>query len=158
MKTIFILAIATVLAVPASAATVKYTAAMTGPKESTPTDSKGTGPGSVSINGNELSVSVSWKDLTGPAVAGHIHCCAEPGSDGPPAIMLMPKAAASGSLEMKVDLSKAGSYGADFLKEHGGTAAGAQKALVDGLAAGEGYINLHTAKYPPGEIRGQLKD
>jgi len=39
---------------------------------------------------------------------------------------------------------------------HGGTAAGAEAALVGGLAAGQAYFNIHTSPFPGGEIRGQF--
>src|SRR5262249_40127004 len=37
-----------------------------------------------------------------------------------------------------------------------GTVAGANAALVSGIAAGETYLNVHTTNFPNGEIRGFL--
>jgi hypothetical protein len=38
----------------------------------------------------------------------------------------------------------------------GGTAAGAEAALLAGLQSGRAYFNVHTTAYPGGEIRGFL--
>ncbi len=38
----------------------------------------------------------------------------------------------------------------------GGTAAGAEAALINGMLAGNAYVNIHNSFYPGGEIRGQL--
>jgi hypothetical protein len=38
----------------------------------------------------------------------------------------------------------------------GGTAAGAEAALINGILAGNAYVNIHNAVFPGGEIRGQL--
>jgi hypothetical protein len=40
----------------------------------------------------------------------------------------------------------------------GGTAAGAEAALVTGLLAGRAYLNVHTSFAPGGEIRGFLQE
>jgi hypothetical protein len=45
-------------------------------------------------------------------------------------------------------------YTSGFLSAHGGTAAGAEAALIAGLNAGDAYVNIHDAVFPGGEIRG----
>ena len=48
-------------------------------------------------------------------------------------------------------------YTASFLTNFGGgTAAGAEAALLEGFAAGTAYSNIHNEVFPGGEIRGQL--
>jgi hypothetical protein len=47
-------------------------------------------------------------------------------------------------------------YTAAFETANGGTAAGAESALVAALFAGQAYANIHDATFPGGEIRGQL--
>jgi hypothetical protein len=39
-----------------------------------------------------------------------------------------------------------------------GIAAGEFGELVAALRAGRAYANVHTTKFPPGEIRGQIND
>jgi hypothetical protein len=39
---------------------------------------------------------------------------------------------------------------------NGGTTAGAEAALLNGSAAGQSYLNIHTVAFPAGEIRGFL--
>jgi hypothetical protein len=41
--------------------------------------------------------------------------------------------------------------------ENGGTPAGAEAALLAGLASGSAYLNIHTTLFPGGEIRGFLQ-
>jgi hypothetical protein len=57
-----------------------------------------------------------------------------------------------------IDLTLTSSYTAGFLNTFGGgTAAGAETALVDGMKAGRAYFNIHTTAFPGGEIRGFLE-
>jgi hypothetical protein len=42
------------------------------------------------------------------------------------------------------------------VSSHGGTVASAEAALLDGLRAGQTYLNIHTSMFPGGEIRGVL--
>jgi hypothetical protein len=39
-----------------------------------------------------------------------------------------------------------------------GIAAGEFSELVDALRAGRAYANVHSSKFPGGEIRGQIND
>ena len=48
-------------------------------------------------------------------------------------------------------------YNAPFVTANGGTAAGAEAALLAGIAAGKAYFNVHTQSVPGGEIRGFLQ-
>jgi hypothetical protein len=115
-----------------------YTATMTSGEEVPPAaNSKGTGTAEVSVDikTNELTWKVSYSGLTGPATMGHIHGPAGPGANAG-VVVPFPNVANATSAEGKAKLTQA-QYG--------------------DLAAGLYYVNIHTAQYPGGEIRGQLK-
>ena len=60
----------------------------------------------------------------------------------------------SGSYTHTFDLTSSSVYTSGFLNNFGGgTAAGAQAALINGLNAGHAYVNIHNAVFPGGEIR-----
>jgi hypothetical protein len=62
----------------------------------------------------------------------------------------------SGSYVHLFDLLDLTSYNPAFVTAHGGTAASAEAALIDGLNAGQAYLNIHTTFRTGGEIRGFL--
>lgn len=95
-----------------------------------------------------LFYTVNWSGLTGPVAAMHIHGLADPGSNA--GIVQNIITASNG-----IATPNPTRYGTS------GTFAGSM--YVDGVAikeadilAGKFYINIHTATYPGGEIRGQL--
>lgn len=98
--------------------------------------SQGQGTAEVHVDPKtyDITYKVSWSGLSAPAVAGHIHGPARPGAN---AGVMVPFAGVAGqtSVEGKAHL----------------TAAQYQE-----LAAGSTYVNIHTARHPGGEIRGQL--
>lgn len=115
-----------------------YTATLTPAEEVPPAaESKGSGTAEVHVNimTNEITYKVTWNGLTGAATMGHIHGPAEPGKEAKP-VVPFEGVAGKTSVEGKAKLTAA-QYG--------------------DLAAGLYYVNVHTAKYPNGEIRGQLK-
>jgi hypothetical protein len=54
------------------------------------------------------------------------------------------------------DLTQATSWNPAFVTANGGTTAGAEAALLAGLAADQAYLNIHTTNFGGGEIRGFL--
>jgi len=115
-----------------------YTATLTAGEEVPPaTDSQGKGTAEVTVNTttNELTWKVSYSGLTGPATMGHIHGPAEKGKNA------------------GVIVTFTGVAGATSAE---GTGKLTQAQFGD-LAAGFCYVNIHTAKHPGGEIRGQLE-
>lgn len=115
-----------------------YTATMTPAEEVPPaTDSQGKGTIEVRVDTstNELTYKVTWSGLTGPATMGHIHGPADRGKEAKPVVPFVDVAGKT-STEGKAKITQA-QYG--------------------DLAAGLWYANIHTAKYPNGEIRGQLE-
>jgi hypothetical protein len=91
-------------------------------------------------------------------VAAHIHCCTSPGANIGVAVGFPNfPAVVSGTYHHVFDLTDPTIYTASFLNNFGGgTAAGAQVALLAGLDNGLAYVNIHNAVFPGGEIRGQL--
>ena len=82
---------------------------------------------------HKLTYTVTYAGLTGPAAAGHLHGPADMGKN---AGVLVPfKGSLASPIKGTVTLTAA------------------QQADV---LAGKSYVNIHTAQYPGGEIRGQV--
>lgn len=88
-----------------------------------------------------LSYTVRWNSLTGPVASAHIHGTAQKGVN-------------AGILQ---------DWTASITKAVAGTYTGT--VLIDGvvfneedLLLGRYYVNIHTATYPGGEIRGQIEN
>jgi hypothetical protein len=142
----------------AADAAAVYKGTLSGDQETIPNASTATGFGTASLSDdmNTLTVELSWEGLSAPAAAGHIHCCAFLGANGPVAIDLAPVAAVTGSTSGVFDLLDIASYGGGFLAATGGTAMSARAALLAGLDSGQAYFNLHNVNFSAGEIRGQI--
>ncbi len=95
---------------------------------------------------NTLSVTETFADLSSPATAAHIHCCAPAGVNAAVALAFagFPNTT-SGTYNHTFDLST------DLF---GGLA---PAAFIAALEAGDTYANIHDAVFPGGEIRGQLE-
>ena len=140
---------------------ILFTATLTGGGEVPPNGSPGTGFAIVSLNGDFLTVNVSFSGLVSTTTASHIHCCAPPGTNASVATTVptfpgFPLGVMFGTYLQTLDLNAAGSYNPAFITANGGTVAGAKASLVGGLLAGQTYLNIHTTANPGGEIRGQL--
>ena len=152
------LAVALLATAGAANAATLFGGSLSGSQQSTPNASTATGYGSVLLSDdmNSVTVNLGWNGLSAPAAAGHIHCCAAPGSNGPVAIDLEPVAAITGSADGIFDLTLASTYAGGFLAANGGTGASARTAFLAGLTGGKAYFNLHNRNFPAGEIRGQI--
>lgn len=124
-----------------------------------------TGSGSVTLVydtvTHELSVNASWSGLSGTTTVAHVHCCTAAPFTGtvgvavtPGTLPGFPAGVTSGTYSAVIDLDLTGSFTAGFLTSAGGSAAGATAALLNGLDAGKAYFNIHTMRFPGGEIRG----
>lgn len=120
----------------AKADMVKFHANLNAASEVPPTTSKGTGVGNFTYDTatKTLTWTVSYKDMSGPVVAGHIH--------GP--------APAGKNAGVEVPFKDVGS---SPIK---GSATLTDKQASD-LMSGMDYVNLHTAANKGGEIRGQIE-
>jgi len=113
----------------------EYRASLNGTQEVPPTGSSATGAAELRFNRDTrvLSWKVTYSGLSGPATAGHIH--------GP--------AAAGQNAGVSVPFSNVNT------QPVAGEATLTAQQAAD-LAAGRMYINIHSARNPGGEIRGQV--
>jgi hypothetical protein len=153
------------LATQASAAILIYDASLTGPAESPPNVSPGTGFAEVTINdiADTMRVQVTFSGLVADTIASHIHCCTTTPDTGTaivattlPSFPGFPLGVRSGAYDQTFDMTLAASYNPAFITAHGGMTSTAFVALLDGLNAGDAYLNIHTTTSPGGEIRGFL--
>jgi hypothetical protein len=156
------LVLAALLFVPVSHA-ARFSVNLSGPAESPPNSSLGSGSGFVDLDPilHTLRVSFTFSGLTGNTTASHIHCCVVPnGTAGvattTPTFPGFPLGVTSGSYDVVLDMTQASSWNPAFITAHGGTPAGAEAALSAGIAATQAYLNVHTSTVPGGEIRGFL--
>jgi hypothetical protein len=122
----------------AQAVDFQYTATLNGAAENPPNAATGTGVGLFTLDGSLFTYDVSYSGLTGTPTAAHIH--------GP----ALPSANAGVVFGINPDGSLTAAAGRYF-----GTAnltAPQIEALNDGLW----YVNIHSASFPGGEIRGQV--
>jgi hypothetical protein len=120
----------------ASAATVQYSARLSGAREVPKTDSKGKGKfeGTFDTQTKVLNYTLTFDGLSGPATAAHIHGPATRAQNAGVVAPLgdkNPTSPVTGSVTLTDDQAKA-------------------------LASSKLYANVHTAANPGGEIRGQI--
>ena len=119
----------------ASAAMIDYKATMTGKQEVPPTTSTGSGDvlATLDTETKQLSYTMTYMGLTGPATAAHFHGPAAAGANAGVVIPIgMPPAnPATGTVTLT-------------------------DAQMKDLEAGKWYANVHTAANKGGEIRAQL--
>lgn len=114
-----------------------FEASLSGSQEVPPAATSATGAAEVQFNENtnKLTWKVTYSGLSGPATGGHIH---GPAAVGQNAGVVIPFA---GNLNAQPVMGET-------------TITPAQYA---DLAAGLYYVNIHSARSPGGEIRGQLR-
>jgi len=152
----------TAIAAPAAAVDSVFTATLTGPKESPPNTSPGTGTATVTINQdqNTMRVQETFRNLLQPTTESHIHCCTDVPGTGTSTIAIdlkeFPLGVTSGSYDHTFNMLDASNYDQAFIDTHGGTTSQAFNGLIAGIAGGNAYPNIHTQLYLDGEIRGFL--
>ncbi len=134
-----IAAMSTALAVSAVAAeaVTKMQIKMTATQEVPPNDSKGSGTADFAYDPatKQITWSIKTEAMSGTAVAAHIHGPAAPGANAGVVVNLAPNG----------------------LAEPINGSATLTEAQAKDLLDGKYYVNVHTAKNPGGEIRGQIK-
>jgi CHRD domain len=118
----------------ARAETITLKAELKGANEVPPNTSPASGTAEAKLNTETkvLTWTVSYKDLTGPAVGAHFHGPSEPGKN---AGIVLPFKTVQSPIE--------------------GTATLTETQMSD-LLAGKWYANIHTAANPGGELRGNM--
>jgi hypothetical protein len=112
-----------------------FTAALSGTQEVPPTASAATGMAKATLAADgTLHWNVTYMGLSGPAMAAHFHGPAAPGANAGVVVNI-------GQMGLGSPMQ-----GSAHLTE----------AQVADLMAGHWYVNIHTASYPDGEIRGQV--
>jgi hypothetical protein len=121
--------------VPAAhAETIRLKADLKGSNEVPPNTSPASGKAEATFDSDTrvLNWTLTFTDLTGPAVATHFHGPSEPGKN---AGIVLPFKAGESPIH--------------------GTATITENQAAD-LLAGKWYANIHTAANPGGELRGQM--
>ena len=128
------MALALLLAVPspAFAEMVKMKADLKSSEEVPPNDSPGTGTADVTLDtdANRVSWQIAHEGLTGDPSAAHFHGPAQVGENAGPIV------------DISANLNEGS---ADVTAEQ-----------LEMIRSGQTYLNIHTAQYPDGEIRGQV--
>lgn len=144
---------------------ITFTTSLSGPAEAIPNISPGTGTATIIYDGtaHTLGIDLTFSGLLGLTTASHIHApTADPFvgaasvATQTPSFSGFPLGVTSGSYSHLFDLTDLATYRAQFVTDHGGTAWGAETALIDAMLDGKAYLNIHTTVYPGGEIRGFL--
>jgi len=99
----------------------------------------------TSEDAQSLTVQAQFLGLSGPLVGAHLHL-AQAGSNGPIVVDLDPGIGPSSVIFTATAADLTGPLAGQSLL-----------ALLNELAAGNVYLNLHTAAFPAGEIRGQVE-
>ncbi len=107
-----------------------------------------------------MTVRTTFSGLIANTVDAHIHCCVPPTANAVVAVGFRPAGfplgVREGQFSATFDLTNPAVFNPAFRTANGGTAASARTALVNGTQAGLSYVNIHTSRFPGGEIRGQL--
>lgn len=141
---------------------------MDGPSE--PQNSPGTGYGTVLYDNaaHTLKLDVTFSGLANDVgtgvTASHIHAGTALPFQGTvgvatttPTFAGFPSGVFAGEYHTTLDLTLGTSWNPAYVTANGGTNAGAEAAFAAALASGKAYWNIHTQKFPGGEIRGFLQ-
>lgn len=120
-------------------------------------DGKGKFKAKIKKNTGEIQYKLEWGGLTGSTLAAHIHL-GQPSTAGGIAIHLCGTggkpacpAGSSGTLEGTLTAVDVVAIPAQ------GLAAGDLEGILRAMRAGATYVNMHTATWPAGEIRGNIQ-
>lgn len=145
------------------AAIIQFSVDLSGDNENPPVSTPGNGSATIDIDTvtRLMTIDATFADLLGTTTAAHIHCCTAPSANAMvatqvPSFAGFPLGVSSGSFLNTFDMTLASSYNPAFITAHGGTVDSAFADLLAAMLAGETYLNIHTTRFPGGEIRGTL--
>jgi hypothetical protein len=156
-------AVALFAATAANAAPINYATSLSGPNESPPNASPGTGTATLIVDTatHIWTMHVAFSGLLGTTTASHTHGpTANPGvltagvATTTPTYPSFPLGVTAGVYDLVADMTLASSYNPSFITANGGTTATAEIALANAIAAGKAYLNIHSSVVGGGEIRG----
>ena len=149
------------------AVTLFFSTHMDGPSESpaVPTPAIGNALITWDTVSHMMRVQANFYDLIGTTTASHIHCCTAVPLTGTagvatttPSFTGFPLGVTSGTYDFTFDMTLTTSYNPAFIAgAGGGSVAGAEAALLQGMLDNKTYFNIHTTFRPGGEIRGFLQ-
>ena len=121
------------------------------------TDSQGTGEAWFRFHENRMEVEFRLvvANIENVTMA-HIHVAATPGGNGPPVVWLYPEGPPPVQIPGRTQgpLAKGSFSAADLV---GPLAGETIMDLRSAIAEGRAYVNVHTAQFPGGEIRGTIR-
>lgn len=144
------------------AATFAFGGALTGANQSPAVTTPASGYASIVYDdvARTARVRINFAGLTGDTTAAHLHAAAPGMVNGGvvsqlPSYPEFPLGVRAGMMDATYNLTQASSWNPSFVTAHGGIA-GAEAAFFAALTEGRGYLNVHTAAFPNGEIRANL--
>jgi hypothetical protein len=149
----------------AHATVIEFHADLSGPAESPVNASPGLGLATILFDdvAQTMEVNVTFWNLLGTTTASHIHATTAAPNAGTAGVATetpffdsFPIGVSAGSYTHLFDLTDADSFNPNFVNNNGGTLAGASQALKNAMVSEKAYLNIHTNKFPGGEIRGFL--
>ncbi|MDF1505239.1 CHRD domain-containing protein [Roseisolibacter sp. H3M3-2] len=129
-----------------------FTATLTGAAERpTPVATPATGSARVVVNGASVAYEVTVSGLTGAPRFAHIHAPGDANTAAGVIVNFDPAAVTGPSGTFS------GTFGAADIVGQGGRAPISLDSLVALMRNGLAYVNVHTAQFGAGEVRGQLR-
>src|SRR5215475_12290618 len=159
LRTALVLAIANLLAASVvNSQTENFSASLSGANEVPPINTAGTADFNMTIQpGAPITFSLTFSDLSTPLVVAHLHFAPSKvaggvmiflcGGGGQPAC----PAATSGSITGTITAANVTGPGTQ------GITAGDLVSALEEVRDDLSYANMHTTKFPGGEIRGQVR-
>lgn len=134
----------------------KFSAHLIGYSEVPSLNSTGVGDLALTVGSDQITFDLTYSGLSGPPAVAHVHV-GQPGVSGGVSFFFCggggkPACPASASGEVKGTVVAADIVGPTAQ----GFNAGDFSSVVKAIKAGFAYANMHTAKFPSGEIRGQV--